>query len=126
MRFSRTAVVAFALIGSVSACRSGTSFDEDMTADNKIHLVVKNESINEMDVYAVAEGIATRVGTVSGLATKGFSIDQSFFQGSDTRVVAAPVGGNGRASTGPIVVGRGQTIDFTIRTTLRASTVSVH
>jgi len=111
---------------SVQACRSGTPFDEDVVADNKVHLVVKNESINEMDIYAVADGLATRVGTVPGLATKGFSLDQSFYQASDFRVVGTPFGGNGRASTGPINVSRGQTIDFTIRTTLRASTVQIH
>ncbi len=126
MKTLRLALVALTLITTSQACRSGTSFDEDMAADSKVHLIVKNESISEMDIYAVANGVATRVGSVSGLATKGFSIDQSFFQASDTRIVGAPFGGNGRASTGPILASRGQTIEFTIKTVLRTSTVNVH
>jgi hypothetical protein len=125
MRHLTTAVVALALCGAVQGCRSGSPFDEDMTTNTKVHLVVKNESINQMDVYAVADGLATRVGTVGGLATQGFALDQSFYQASDFRIVGTPFGGNGRASTGPIQVSRGQTVFFTIRNTLRASTVSI-
>jgi hypothetical protein len=64
-------------------------------------------------------------GRLHAQRTRRFALDQSVFQASDTRIVGTPLGGNGRASTGPIIVHRGQTVFFTIKTTLRASTVSI-
>jgi hypothetical protein len=125
MKILTTALLAISLSLGTQACRSGTPFDEENATDNSVHLIVKNESIDGMDIYAVADGLATRVGTVSGLATAGFTLNSSMYAASDFRVVGAPIGGNGRASTGSIIVSRGQTIDFTIRAALRTSTVSI-
>src|SRR3954471_15108168 len=68
MRYLRSTVVALVVVLSatgVQGCRSGSAFEEDAAIDNKAHLLVKNDAINEMDIYAVADGVATRVGTVS-------------------------------------------------------------
>lgn len=119
------AIMALVIGSGATACRTATPFEEEELIDTKVHLVVKNESINEMDIYAVASGVATRVGTVSALATKAFALDQSFYQSSGFRVDASPFGGSGRASTGTLAVSRGQTIEFTVRSTLRSSTVHI-
>lgn len=91
-----------------------------------VALVVKNESISHMDIYVVGDGIGTRIGTVSGVTTKSFVIERSFLAANDFRIVGTPIGASASASTGRIVVKQGETILFTIKTTLRASTVSIH
>jgi hypothetical protein len=120
------ALLALVLVSGLEGCRTAAQFEDGEVADTKVHLVAKNESINEMDLYVVANGMPTRVGTVSGLSTRRLELEQLLFMSSDLRVVASPVGGRGAASTGPIMVSRGQTIDFTIRNSLRASTVNIH
>lgn len=123
---ARIAVLAFAiLLAGSMACRSGSPFELDPQSGNAVGLVVKNDNYADMDVYAVSDGLPTRIGTVSGLTTRSFWINDSFTKGTDFRIVATPIGGNGRASTGAISVAAGQTIFFTIHTTLRASTVSI-
>ncbi len=109
---------------SSTACRSGGAYEADSVPD-AIGLVVRNDNSYDMDVYAVADGLATRVGDVNGNATKRFALSSSMYGASDFRVVATPIGGNGRASTGPIVVSRGSTVYFTVSPSLRQSTVSI-
>lgn len=123
---SRSLGLALAL--SVSAfgvaCRSTNAYEVGRESDS-VDLVVQNDNFAEMDIYAIASGLATRVGSVQGLATERFALNSSVYNASDLRIVGAPVGGNGRASTGPIVVHRGSTIRFTIANLLAASSVSI-
>jgi hypothetical protein len=78
-----------------------------------------------MDLYVVSEGLATRIGDVTGNNTAHFVLDPSFFPANEIRIIATPVGGNGRASSGALNVGPGQTIDFTIGSSLRQSSARV-
>jgi hypothetical protein len=91
---------------------------------NSIVIHVNNQNFLDMDVYAVASGLATRIGTVTGNSSRDFVVDASMAN-QDFRVVATPIGGNGRASTGNIAVSAGQTVDFTIGSLLRNSTVFI-
>ena len=77
-----------------------------------------------MDVYAVSAGLATRLGTVTGNSSRNFVLDPTVAT-PDLRIVATPIGGNGRASTGQVLAAPGQTIDFTIGSVLRNSTVFI-
>jgi hypothetical protein len=77
-----------------------------------------------MDVYAVSDGLATRLGTVSGNGSRNFVLDASLAS-RDLRIVATPIGGNGRASTGAVTVAPGQTIDFTVGPEMRNSRVFI-
>ena len=125
-RLAMLVVAGTLLSAAASGCRSGSSFEGTQQPDNRVGLVVKNDNYSDMDVYAVGDGLATRVGTVPGLLSRTFSIHESYFKGTDVRIVATPIGGNGRASTGPITASVGDTIYFNINPTLRASTVSIH
>ncbi len=123
---ARIALVAIAMIAAGSTgCRSGSPYEAETQQPHTVGLVVKNDNYTEMDVYAVSDGLPTRIGTVTGLTTRSFWINDSYVGGTDFRVVATPVGGNGRASTGPILAATGQTIYFNINSMLRASTVSI-
>ena len=82
-------------------------------------------TVVSLDVYVVSEGLATRVGDVTGNSTARFTLDPSFFPSNELRVIATPVGGNGRASSGSLNVAPGQTITFTIAPVLRQSSATV-
>ena len=90
-----------------------------------IGLRVRNDNFLDVDVYAISEGLATRLGTVTGNSRRNFVLDASMADGQDFRIVATPVGGNGRASTGTLAVSPGQLIDFTVGSTLRNSSVVI-
>jgi hypothetical protein len=88
-------------------------------------LAVQNQNFDDIDVCAVAGGLATRIGTVTGNSTARFGLSDVLYNMPDFRIVATPIGGNGRASTGPISVSSGQTIQFTIAPVARMSSVMV-
>jgi|SRR6185503_4137407 len=127
MRSNRIIIALFAAaatVSTVSGCARTGQAAGDLAPATSIGLNVKNQNFYDMDVYAVSDGLATRLGMVNGNNARSFKLHSSLAS-RDLRIVATPIGGNGRASTGEVVVAPGQTIEFTIGSTLRNSTVSV-
>jgi hypothetical protein len=127
MRHSGTALLALAaglLLSTAPACRSASPYAVGQEQD-AVGLVVRNDNFADVDVYAIADGLPTRIGTVTGNSTARFDLSNSVYRATDLRIVATPIGGNGRASSGQLQVGPGQTIMFTIAPVLRQSTASV-
>ncbi|HEY6830382.1 MAG TPA: hypothetical protein VI259_26195 [Gemmatimonadaceae bacterium] len=114
-----------ATVPMAGACAHQAQASGDVAPSTAIGLRVRNDNFLDMDVYAISEGLATRLGTVTGNSRHNFVLDASLADGRDFRIVATPVGGNGRATTGNIAVGPGQLIDFTIGSTLRNSSVII-
>jgi len=110
---------------AVGACHRGSFNNAPAGTQGAVGLVVQNQNFYDMDLYVVSEGLATRIGDVGGNSSAHFTLDPSFFPSSDFRIIATPVGGNGRASSGPLSVGAGQTINFTIAPVLRHSSASI-
>ena len=127
MRKHLLAVGLFALgatISAASACSRGNTAAGDVAPSSMIGLHVQNDNFSDMDVYVVSEGLPTRLGTVTGNSSRNFVLDPSVAV-QDLRIVATPIGGNGRASSGQIAVAPGQTIDFRIGSILRNSAVFI-
>lgn len=133
VRSSFVAAAAFVLL-AVTACQnfrapgSGAPRTAATTAAppaDAVAIQVRNEYGAEMEVYVIAEGLPTRLGSVASGANIVFTLDRSFVPSSDLRIVAAPLGGNGRASSGPLSVSSGQVVQFTISSLLRASSATV-
>lgn len=110
-------------VGAASCSRNGEAAGE-VVPTSAIGLRVRNNNFLDMDVYAVSAGLATRLGTVTGNSSRNFVMDGSLGT-PDLRIVATPIGGNGRATTGQLLVSPGQVIDFTIGSTLNNSTVII-
>jgi hypothetical protein len=128
MRGTRLIIGLFAAgatLSSVGAC-SHNYYEAggEVAPSGAIGLQVRNENFLDMDVYAVSNGLATRIGTVTGNSTAHFVLNESL-AAQDLRIVATPIGGNGRASSGNITVAPGETIDFRIGSTLRNSSVVI-
>ena len=120
--------LSFTLLSALAtgpiACSRTQEAAGEVAPARAIGLRVRNNNFLDMDVYAVSYGLATRLGTVTGNSSRNFVLDASLAT-QDLQIVATPIGGNGRASTGVVTVGPGQTIDFTIGSILRNSTVTI-
>ncbi len=88
-----------------------------------VHVV--NNAFNDVDVYAVSEGVAHRLGTVTATSSDNFVLDPSYFPTGQLRLIAAPIGGRARASSGLLNVEAGQTIEFDIAPHLQESSAIV-
>lgn len=117
--------LAMMATGGAIACRSSNAYDVNQPENGSVTLVVKNDNFNDVDVYVVSSGLPTRVGTVNGLTTARFALSPSLVTAPDLRIVATPIGGNGRASSGPLIAGPGQTINFTVGSRLSQSFATV-
>ena len=118
-------VLSIGALPLADACAHAAQSSGDVAPVSAIGLRVRNDNFLDMDVYGISAGLATRLGTVTGNSTRNFVLDASMADGQDFRIVATPVGGNGRATTGDIAVSPGQLIDFTIGSTLRNSSVII-
>jgi len=117
-------IAATSSLSGLAACSHTNEAGGEVAPSTALGLHVKNENFMDMDVYAVSDGLATRLGTVTGNGSRNFGLDASLAN-QDFRIVATPIGGNGRASSGSIAVAPGQTIDFTIGSVLRNSRVFI-
>lgn len=109
---------------AASGCARTNEAAGTVVPANVVGLHVQNNNFLDVDVYAVSQGVPTRLGTVTGNTTRDFVVDGSLVT-QDFRVIATPIGARGQASTGAIIVSPGQTIEFTVGSTLRNSTVSI-
>jgi hypothetical protein len=124
--FGKRVAVASLLLALVAAgCHRGGFANAPEGTQGAVGLVVQNQNFYDMDLYVVSEGLATRIGDVTGNSTGRFTLDPSFFPTNELRIIATPVGGNGRASSGPLNVSPGQTITFTIASVLRQSSATI-
>ncbi len=92
---------------------------------NVVQVQVRSNYIGPVDLYVASEGVATRLGEANGPTVQTFVIDPDRFDIRDLRIVAVPVGGYGRASTGLLNLRRGNVVQFNIETNLRQSTTFV-
>jgi hypothetical protein len=118
---------AIASAASVSACGSSGGFGSasgDVVPSGEVGVDVRNQNFLDVDVFSIIDGMSTRLGTVTGNGSRHFLLDPSV--GSrDFRLIAVPIGGAGRASSGSVAVGAGQTVVFTVGSVLEQSSVIV-
>jgi hypothetical protein len=129
MKIGRISLLVGAALLTVSACASPRSTTQaangSVASPASVGVDIENNNFSDVDVYVVSEGLATRLGTVTGNTTAHYNLDPSFLPTDQLRLVATPIGGNGRASSGPLNVSPGQTIHFTVAPRLRQSFADV-
>ncbi len=118
-------------LAALAACASGPGRNRGIPSprtyvdSNVVQVQVQSNYIGPLDIYLVSEGVATRLGDVSGPTSQTFVLDPSQFNITDLRIVAVPIGGYGRASTGLLNVRRGNVVEFRINPVLPQSTVFI-
>jgi hypothetical protein len=118
-RFALTLILAGPT--ALAACRSSNAYDIANRESTDATLIVENQNFYDVDVYAVSSGLPTRIGTVSGNTTVTFTLRSTLYNTTDFRLVATPIGGNGRAASHVLALSSGQTVKFTIAPRLNQS-----
>jgi len=94
--------------------------------EGEITLEVENRNYLDVAIYAVQGGGRIRVGEVTGTSTKSFVIELNRVAvGGEVRFMADPIGSNRTWTTEPLHVYAGQTIELTIESDVRRSTLSI-
>lgn len=86
---------------------------------------VKSEYFGPLVVYAVTEGVSTRLGDVQGTRVEQFTLPFTNIPTNGIAIIAVPVGGSGRATSGTLLVQPGATIEFTVGAALTNSAARV-
>jgi hypothetical protein len=115
---------AVTLSAATACARSPYQAGGEVTPEGAITLHVQNDNFLDVNVYAVSGGMSRRLGTVTGSSAQDFVVNPSLAV-RDFRIIATPIGGFGRASSGSLLVSAGETIEFTVGSVLSNSTVSI-
>ena len=125
------AALGAALATTQSCASSGTTVSNQAAGvlasnPNSAVLNVTDNNFQDMDVFAVLDGVSSRLGTVTGAGgSRMFVLDPAYLATGRLAIVATPIGGGGRASTGLIMVSRGDEVVFTIQPQLSTSSVFI-
>jgi hypothetical protein len=98
----------------------------DLPAPSGVTLDVESHSWNDIAVYAVSEGVRTRLGTVTAMRAASFGIPSRLVTpGSVVRLVAEPIGSVGAVATEALALKPGHRIRWTLERDLALSSVGV-
>ncbi len=128
MRRIHALLPALLIAVSASACAANTGAASGplppMQETASVH--VTNSNWADMNVYAYRGGTRVRLGTVTTMATRVFSIPRALMNGDgDVRLVADPIGSRQSHVAPPVQVWPGQTVVFRIENQVAISSVSV-
>ncbi|HEU4563780.1 MAG TPA: hypothetical protein VFS05_03985 [Gemmatimonadaceae bacterium] len=123
-RIMLVGATAAAMLGAACA-RTTTTSARAPIPPNAVMLRVENRSFSDMDLYATHIGLRYRVGSAPAQSTVTLSVPHDLYPEGTLRVIALPVGGSGRATTGPVTVRSGEEVSFTISPDFVGSSVSV-
>jgi hypothetical protein len=113
------------MVATVGACGGRTAeAGGEVVPASSVGLDVRNQNFLDVDIFSIVDGFSTRIGAVTGNGSRHFLLDP--MTGSrDFHLIAVPIGGAGRASSGPLAVAPGQTIVFTVGAVLQNSNVTI-
>ena len=106
-----------------AACyRRGKGVDEE----GEITVEVENHNYLDVAIYAVQGAGRIRIGDVTGTTTKSFVVPLTRIStGGEVRFLADPIGSNRTWTTEPLHLFAGQTVQLTIESDVRRSTLSI-
>jgi len=117
MRGIRILFVAAALASTVAGCaRTGGAYNTGSAqpAARAVTVSVQNDYMLAMDIYAVASGNSTRLGSVSPGMHETLVLDPALMPDGLVQLVARPAGGGRTIGTGTLNPQAGQTVDWHI------------
>lgn len=128
MRYTRPLLLATAFVMLAgTACRSANTAEagEQQPESQYVTLLVTNDNFSDVEIHIMRSGLATRLGRVTSGSTRRFSLGPAIIGPSDVSFVASPVTGGGVASSGPVLVSAGQTVEFRVAPVLSQSAAYV-
>jgi len=92
-----------------------------------VTLYVTNHNYLDVIVYVIHDGQRTRIGTVTGSSSQSFTLPGRLIgQAHELQLFGDPIGSEDFALTELLVVHAGQSIEWTLETDLRRSSVGVY
>ena len=135
-RLALPLLAAAALASSACARRvpvEGAPADADSTAAPSASATARREMFTVVvtsgyqgivDVFAIGGGITDRLGSVALGTPQTFRVPlKQFPPGTTIQLVATPLGGRGRASSGALTIRPGETLEFSIGAGLSGSVI---
>ncbi len=117
------------LILAACACahgrRAATAAPEVQPDSTAVILVVTNNYVLTVEVYATASGASYRMGTVSPGIVSQFKLRQAMLGSGTVEFLAEPADGVYTVRSGELLLEPGNIVDFVINTHLRHSTATV-
>ena len=126
-RRSRALAMATALIAAGGACASAMEERpaNAFTGETATTVMVNNNNWSDITVYATRNGATVRLGSVTSMSTERFELPAVMLGAGELRLIADPLGSTNTYRTQPVLVTRGQEIEFTLQNNLALSTLSV-
>jgi hypothetical protein len=124
----RTIVAALVIGSAALGCaptRVVTSEGSGMPAAQVVAVLVQNDYMLPMNIYAVANGRTQRIGNVGPGMSGTFVLDPGIMVTGFVDIVARPSGGGRSVDTGQLNPVPGQTVDFYIGNELAASHATI-
>ncbi len=118
-------LLAVGLLGAAGCGGNAEEGENPAPRRGPVRLVLANQNFADMTIYATEVGSRTRVGMVTGNSTATLAVSGSLFPTGQLNLIAVPIGGRGRASSGPLLVRGGETVYFTITPQLSTSYASI-
>src|SRR5215470_19055025 len=114
------AIAPLAAGAGLTACGHTNEAGGEVVPASAVGLDVRNQNFLDVDVFSIVDGLSTRLGTVTGNGSRHFLLDP-MVGSRDFHLIAVPIGGSGRASSGSLAVSSGQTVIFTVGAVLSNS-----
>ena len=125
------ALVVVAVAGGCATGRNevvgdGSAFAQAASANTAI-VHVNNHNWQDVDVFAVRDGMKMRLGMVTSMSAGDFKLPETFLVGSpNVQLRIDPIGSNSGYLTQSILVSPGQTVDLRIENDLNLTSYSVY
>ncbi len=125
------ALAVAALAGGCATGRGAVAADDWASAqaapDELAVVHVDNHNWQDVDVFAVREGMKVRLGMVTSMTSGDFRLPQAFLVGSsNVQLQIDPIGSSSGYLTQSILVSPGQTVDLRIENNLNLTSYSVY
>ena len=124
-RFAAGGIVVLAGAGGCRPTEGGAGAGEVVPITAPVSLFVENNNFADVNVYAVRDGVSPRIGTVMGNGAATFQLDRSYFPTNELVLIAVPIGGFGRGSSGALSVYAGDQVYFYLTPVLNQSSAVV-
>lgn len=114
-----------ALLASCAPALGGGNASDDPRSDQTA-VQIENNNWHDIRIYAVLDGVRTRLGTVGSMTKRTLQIPRTLLSGlGELRLLAAPIGPNSRYLSEPVQVSPGQRIEWRLENYLPLSSISV-
>jgi hypothetical protein len=118
---------ALLLAAGISACAHNPPPRPELgTPEANVLVTVKNQNVNDVDVFLLVNGIRQRLGTVVSQGSGNFEIPwDRIGPSSGLSLIVAPIGAPGAYRTGQLTVQPGAQIALAVAPVLRNSSIVI-